>query len=426
VTDLQTSDNPITGRLLIVLALLSALAPFAIDLYLPAFPAMTADLGASATQVQLTLTAVLLGIAVGQLVFGPLSDRFGRFRPLVAGAALCVVASAVAALAPSMGVLVTARFVQGLTGAAGMVIGRAIISDLASGKAAARAFSLLIVVSGVAPVMAPFVGSLLVNPVGWRGVLWTLFAVATLMFVSITLVIPESHPEEARAAAKVARQSAGPPVRALWSRVYIGNTVTFAFSFAVMMAYISASPFVYQVMIGMNEVQYGILFGVNACGLVGSSALSARLTSRYPVSSVLRAGLTLLLIATVTLLLVVVTGAPVILIPIPLFVAVASVGLVIGNATGLALSAVPAAAGLASALLGALQFALAAVISPLVSISGEDTALPLAVCMLVAAVIAFSAHLAARPNGLPIAVLVRPRQIQPRRATSQPQTGSAP
>jgi DHA1 family bicyclomycin/chloramphenicol resistance-like MFS transporter len=387
------TPSPITGRLLVVLALLAALAPFATDMYLPAFPAMTVDLGASATQVQLTLTAMLLGIAIGQLVFGPVSDRYGRLRPLVVGAALCVVASAVAASAPTVAVLVGARFVQGLTGAAGMVIGRAMITDLTTGKTAARAFSLMMVVSGIAPVVAPFVGSLLVGPIGWRGVLWVLFAVAATMFVSILAFVRESLPARRRERAEVAGAS-GSPVRALTSRAYLANTVTFAFSFAVMMAYISASPFVYQVMIGMNEVQYGIAFGVNALGLVGSSALSARLTYRYPVGSVLRAGLALMVVATIALLLIVVSGAPVALLPIPIFVAVASVGLVVGNATALALSEVPAAAaGVASALLGALQFGLAAVISPLVSIGGENTALPLAVCMLAAAVVALAAHL---------------------------------
>ena len=151
----------LSAGLLITLALLSAVAPFATDLYLPAFPAMVADLHTSPTAVQLTLTAFLLGLASGQLVFGPLSDRFGRVKPLVIGAAVCVLASLAAVLAPSIEVLVAARFAQGLTGAAGMVIGRAIISDLATGRAAARAFSLMMIVAGVAPIVAPLAGGFL-------------------------------------------------------------------------------------------------------------------------------------------------------------------------------------------------------------------------------------------------------------------------
>ena len=159
----------LSAGLLITLALLSAVAPFATDLYLPAFPAMVTDLHTSPTAVQLTLTAFLLGLASGQLVFGPLSDRFGRVKPLVIGAAVCVLASLAAVLAPSIEVLVAARFAQGLTGAAGMVIGRAIISDLATGRAAARAFSLMMIVAGVAPIVAPLAGGFLVEPLGWRG-----------------------------------------------------------------------------------------------------------------------------------------------------------------------------------------------------------------------------------------------------------------
>lgn len=385
----------ISGPLLVVLALLAALAPFAIDMYLPAFPVMMDDLDTSATSIQLTLTAFFVGIAVGQLVFGPLSDRFGRFRPLLVGAVLLVIASIVAAIAPTVGILIGARFVQGLTGAAGMVIGRAIISDLAVGKPAARAFSLMMLVSGIAPVIAPFVGSLLVGPLGWRGILWVLAGLAAVMLVAVLIVVRESNPRERRAAQRGREAGSVSPLRALASRAFIANTVTFIFAFAVMMAYISASPFVYQVMIGMNAVTYGVSFGVNALGLVAASALAARLAlSRGPVN-VLRAGIFAMLLSTAVFLLLVVTGVPAVAYVVPIFFAVASVGLILGNATALALGDVPKAAGSASAVLGAAQFALAAVISPLVTIAGEDTALPLAITMLASALIALIAMLSA-------------------------------
>jgi DHA1 family bicyclomycin/chloramphenicol resistance-like MFS transporter len=253
---LPDGHRGITGPLLVVLALLSALAPFATDLYLPAFPVMTGDLDTSATAVQLTLTSFLIGIALGQLVFGPLSDRFGRFWPLIIGALVCVAASAVAALAPTVAVLIIARFVQGLAGAAGMVIGRAIISDLAVGAAAARAFSLMMIVGGVAPVIAPIVGSLLVDDFGWRGILWVVGGIAVVMLVAAASVVRESHTTERRHAARLHHQTHGSPLSALKSRTYVGNTLTFGFAFAVMMAYISASPFVYQVMIGLSATGY--------------------------------------------------------------------------------------------------------------------------------------------------------------------------
>jgi DHA1 family bicyclomycin/chloramphenicol resistance-like MFS transporter len=397
-------SSTITPGLLVVLALLSALAPFATDLYLPAFPRMTVDLATDAAQVQLTLTAFLVGVAAGQLVFGPLSDRWGRRGPLVVGAVLCVAASVVAALAPNVAVLVAARLVQGLTGAAGMVVGRAIISDLATGRAAARAFSVMMMVGGIAPILAPFVGSLLVGPVGWRGILWVVAALAVAMLVSVLVVVRETLPAARRTAGRGAAspvpavEAAGTsPVRALASRAYLGHTLAFGFAFAVMMAYISASPFVYQVMIGMSAVTYGIVFGATALGLLVVSAVSARLAATRPARRLLGVGLGLVLAGSLALAALVLSGAPVWLLPVPIFVAVASLGLVLGNATALALAAVPRAAGTGSAVLGALQFALAALVSPLVGLGGERTAVPLAVVMAVAAVVALGAFLLARP-----------------------------
>lgn len=387
----------ITPALLLTLALLGALAPFATDLYLPSFPEMTAELGASATAVQLTLTACLVGIALGQLVFGPLSDRIGRMRPLLVGSALCVVASIVAALAPSIEVLTVARFVQGFAGAAGMVIGRAIVSDMSKPDSAARSFSLLMLVGGIAPVVAPFIGSLLVGPVGWRGILWTLVGLATLMFVAILAVVRETHPVGERA-----QRAARPSSRAdLLGRRFLGHALAFAFGFAVLMSYISASPFVYQVMLGFSPVQYGMTFGLNALGLTAMSALSARLATRVPPRRTLGIGLGLVLAAALGLGVVVLTGAPHALIPVCIFVAVSSLGLVMGNATALALGAVPHASGTASAILGALQFGLGALVSPLVGLGGEHTAGPLAIVMISVAVIAGIAYLIAgvRPRG---------------------------
>ncbi|AKK28579.1 multidrug effflux MFS transporter [Mycobacterium sp. EPa45] len=386
----------ISPWLLVVLALLNAVAPVATDLYLPAFPEMTAELQASATAVQLTLTAFLLGLTFGQLLFGPLSDRLGRRGPLIVGAVLCVLASVIAATAPTIGVLIAARFAQGFTGAAGMVIGRAVISDLAAGKAAGRAFSLMMIVGGVAPVVAPFAGGLLVGPVGWRGILWVVCAITVAMLVASVAVVSESHPAHRRAEMKATAAQGNSPWQALCSRAYIANTLAFAFGFAVMMAYISASPFVYQVMVGLTPAQYGIAFGVNALGIVTVSSLSARLNRSISTATLLGIGLVLTMIATLSLLALVLTGAPTWLLPIPIFVAVASQGLILGNATALALGAVPRAAGSGSAGLGALQFGLGAAVSPLVSLGGEHTALPLALVMVTLAVLALTAFLAGR------------------------------
>lgn len=388
----------ITVALLVTLALLSAVAPFATDLYLPAFPRMVDDLQTSPTNVQLTLTAFLVGLAAGQLIFGPLSDRFGRVKPLVIGATICVAASVVAVLAPTIEVLIAARLAQGLTGAAGMVIGRTIISDLATGREAARAFSLMMIVGGVAPIAAPLAGGFLVEPLGWRGALAIILALVVAMLVAALVVIRETHTKERRARLQDEKISAGSPLRDLTSRTYVGNLLAFGFAFAVMMAYISASPFVYQTMMGLSSAQYGAMFGVNALGLLSMSALSARLTARREPRSIARIGLVAILVASLAVLALAVTQTPAGWLALPLFVAVSAMGLIFGNTTALALSAAPRAAGSASAALGATQFLLAAAVSPLVSLGGEHSAVPLGLVMASAALVACLGFAVARPR----------------------------
>ena len=383
-----TADRAITPALLVTLALLSAVAPFATDLYLPAFPTMVTDLHTTATAVQLTLTAFLLGLAAGQLLFGPLSDRYGRVRPLIVGASVCVLASAATVFAPSIELLVGARFVQGFAGAAGMVIGRAVIADLATGKAAARAFSLMMIVGGVAPVVAPLAGGFLVGPIGWRGALAVILGLSTLMLAAVLLVVRETHTEHRRTEMRSSRAALGSPMRDLLSRAYAGHVVAFCCAFATMMAYISASPFIYQSMMGLSAGQYGAMFGVNALALLGASALSAKLTVRHEVRRIASFGFVAIVVATVSLLILATSGVPAGWLALPLLVTVGSMGLIFGNTTALALGAAPRAAGTASAVLGAAQFGLAAAVSPLVSIGGEHTAVPAAIVMVVTSTLA--------------------------------------
>ncbi|MDX3658961.1 multidrug effflux MFS transporter [Streptomyces sp. ID05-26A] len=379
------SRSTIPVPLLLVLALLASVAPFGIDLYLPAFPRMTADLTTSDTAVQLTLTMFLLGLAAGQLVFGPVSDRWGRRGPLLAGSAVFVAASVLAAVAPTIGVLLVARLVQGLTAAAGMVIGRAVIADLATGRAAARAFSLMMIVSGVAPVVAPLLGSLMVDGIGWRGVLFVLAGLAVAMLAGSAVVVRETHPRERRGIAKAGG------FRALGRRAYLTATATFVFSFAVLMAYISASPFLYQVVIGMGPVSYGVLFALNALGLITSSTVASRLLRRSHPRRVLTIGTGWLLGAAVVLLVLALLPISAAWLMVPIFFAVASLGFVLGPATALALDAVPGAAGTGSAVLGAAQFGLGAAVSPLVSVGSTHSALPMAILIAVLAAIAVCA-----------------------------------
>jgi MFS transporter, DHA1 family, multidrug resistance protein len=389
----------ITPALLVTLALLSAVAPFATDLYLPAFPTMVTELHTSATAVQLTLTAFLLGLAIGQLAFGPLSDRFGRVRPLLAGAATCVLASAATVLAPTIDVLIGARFLQGFAGAAGMVIGRAIIADLATGKAAARALSLMMIVGGVAPVIAPLAGGFLVRPIGWRGALAVILALSTLMLIAVLAIVRETHTEHRRAELRASRSTLGSPLRDLTSRTFVGHAVAFCCAFATMMAYISASPFIYQTMMGLSAGEYGAMFGLNALALVSISAVSARLIARHDVRQLAGTGLAVGFCSTAAMVVIATTGIPAGWLALPLLITVGSMGLVFGNTTALALGAAPRAAGTASAALGATQFGLAAVVSPLVSVGGEHTAVPAAIVMICAITLAVIGYACAGRRG---------------------------
>lgn len=381
-----TKDGGIGTATLFALALLAAVAPFGIDLYLSAFPAMTSELSTSATGVQLSLTAFLLGAGVGQVLFGPWSDRAGRMVPLLTGLALFIAASAVAVMAGSIELLVAARLAQGLGGAAGMVIGRAMILDRESGPAAARALNLMMMIGGVAPVVAPLTGSLLADRIGWRGLLSIVGALGLAALAATLLFVRESRPKVVRSAT---RSGARGSWSALLRRGYVGHVVAFGFGMAIMMAYISASPFVYQDMIGLSVPQYGLAFAVNAVGLVGATAISSRLTKRYAIRTLAAAGLMISLVAVLAILVLTLAGAPAVWLMLPLFLAIAPLGLVFGNATALALSAVPpAATGAASAFLGLLQFVLAGVVAALVGLGGEATTLPLALTMLGAAVVA--------------------------------------
>lgn len=395
----QAQRPAITLPLLATLALLAAAAPLATDLYLPAFPQMVDNLSTTATGVQVSLTAFLLGAGLGQAVFGPLSDRIGRRVPLIVGTALYVAAGIAAAMAGTVTMLVTARLVQGLTGAAGMVIGRAVITDLARGREAARAFSLMMLVGGVAPVIAPVAGSLLVAPLGWRGLLWIVAGLGIVALVASILLVPETH--RPRTVAKADRMPLGAQFRLIGRRRFLGNALAYSFGFGTMMAYISASPFLYQDVMGFTAVEYGALFAVNALLLMVAGAMSARLAVRFSPVQLGRVGLLTNLTAIVVIAVLTVTGVPAVWLIVPIPFAVASLGLVFGPVTALALDEVREVAGLGSAAIGVLQFGIAATVAPLVSIGGDSTVVPLALTMLAASVIANGAYVLAGHRLLP-------------------------
>lgn len=375
----------------VVLALLTAIAPLATDMYLPAFPRMAQELGTSATAVQLSLTTFMVGLALGQLVIGPLSDQRGRRGLLVAGSAVCAAAGLACALAPSIGVLVAARFVQGFAGAAGVVLSRAVVADRARGTAAAKLFGIMMLIQGVAPVLAPLLGGTLVTAVGWRGVFGILAGVSLVMLVGVLVLVPETLPRERRTAGGLAA-TARDARTVLRNRRYLGWTGALVLGFAAMFAYISASPFVLQNVLGLSVGAYSVAFALNALGLGLVAGLGTTLVDRVAPRRLLGIGVTAVAVLSVLLLL------DVVLLDLPrwptlvlLFLTVSSLGLVFGNATTLATDEVAHAAGTGSAVMGALQFGLGAVVSPLVGLRGEHDALPMAVTMVVLALGAVAA-----------------------------------
>lgn len=386
-----------TGLLVtLVLGGLTAVPPLSMDMYLPALPEVTRSLHTSAATAQLTLTACLTGMALGQLVVGPMSDKWGRRRPLLIGLLVYVVATAICAFAPNVELLVAFRLLQGLAGAAGIVIARAVVRDLYDGVEMARFFSTLMLISGVAPVVAPLIGGQVLRFTDWHGI----FAVLTVIGIALTVVVWRCLPETL---APEKRHSGG-TVEALRTmkslladRVFTGYMIAGGFAFASLFAYISASPFVIQEIYGASPQTFSLLFGVNSIGLITVGQINGKLlVGRVSLDKALAFGLTVVVLAATALLLMT-SGVfgDVGLFPVAagLFVLMSAMGLAMPNTNALALMRTPHAAGSASALLGTSSFLVGAIASPLVGIAGEATAVPMAVVQLVCGLAAIGCFL---------------------------------
>ncbi|MFJ6795588.1 multidrug effflux MFS transporter [Streptomyces sp. NPDC091268] len=376
-----------TGLLVtFILGGLTALPPLSMDMYLPALPEVTTALRSPAATVQLTLTACLAGMALGQLVIGPMSDKWGRRRPLLTGMAVYVLATAICALAPSAELLIGFRLLQGLAGAAAIVIARAVVRDLYDGVEMARFFSTLMLISGTAPIIAPLIGGQVLRFADWRGVFVVLTVVGAVLTAVTWRCLGETLPVERRHTGGVG--AALRTMRGLLAdRVFAGYTLAGGFAFAALFAYISASPFVVQEIYGASPQAFSLLFGLNSVGLIAAGQINGKLlVGRVSLDKVLAVGLGLVTAASVSLLLMS-AGAfgQVGLVPIAagLFVLMSAMGVVLPNTNAQALMRTPHAAGSASALLGTSSFLVGAVASPLVGIAGEDTAVPMAVVQVV-------------------------------------------
>lgn len=375
-----------TGLLVtLILGGLTALPPLSMDMYLPALPEVTDALHSPAATVQLTLTACLAGMALGQLVVGPMSDRWGRRRPLLIGMVIYVLATAICAFAPNAELLIVFRLLQGLAGAAGIVIARAVVRDLYDGVEMARFFSTLMLISGVAPIIAPVIGGQVLQVTDWRGV----FVVLTVIGILLTLVVwrwlGETLPPERRHTGGLG-QALHTMRGLLGDRVFTGYTLAGSFAFAALFAYVAGSAFVVQEIYGASPQTFSLLFGVNSIGLVAVGQFNGKvLVGRVSLDKAVGVGLGVILLAAIALL-VMAAGVfgKVGLVPVAagLFVLMSAMGLVMPNTNAQALMRTPHAAGSASALLGTTSFLIGAVASPLVGIAGEDTAVPMTVVMV--------------------------------------------
>jgi len=391
---------PPAPGLLLLLGALSAFGPLCIDMYLPGLPELRDDLGSSASLVGLTLSGCLAGLALGQLVAGPLSDARGRRAVILAGLGAFVLASVLCALAPSVWTLIALRVAQGFAGAAGIVAARATVRDRYAGAQAAHVFSLLLLVNGLAPILAPILGGQLLLVTSWRGIFLVLAAIGAVLLLACALRLPESLPPERRRTGGLrdVRRAFSMLVR---DRAFVAHALSCGLAFAAMFAYISGSPFVLQEVYGVSAQEFSLLFALNAVGLVAAGRANSLLLRRHGPGRLLRAGLLLQGAGGCALLVVVATDVVGLAGVVPcLFVVVACIGLVLPNATALAMADFPQDAGSAAGLLGVLQYAIGAAAAPLVGLAGDDTAVPMGLVIAVLTVLA-SVALASAPGRHP-------------------------
>jgi DHA1 family bicyclomycin/chloramphenicol resistance-like MFS transporter len=386
--DARARPRRSVALLVLVLGTLTATGPLATDLYLPAFPAIAEDLGSTQAQIQLTLTAIMFGLAFGQLVIGPMSDAWGRRVPLLIGVTVFTIASFACMFVPSAGAFVALRFVQGVAGAAGAVISRAVVRDLFEGDDAARFFSRLMLVTGLAPLLGPILGGQLLLLGPWQLSFGVLGAVSLLSLVVVYVGLPESLPADQRPRMNLA---------GLWSSVggllrdvrFIGPALTLALSFGMMFTYISAFSFVSQGEFGATAQQFSLMFAVNTLGLMIGVQVNGFLIGRVATTRRLAAGLAGALVSVLALGALALVGVPgtgaLPLLTGVFFVMMFSVGFIFPNATTLAISSQPpSVAGTASALMGSLQFALGGGLAALAGLTatGEATLTSMAVVMV--------------------------------------------
>ncbi|WP_374979776.1 multidrug effflux MFS transporter [Pseudomonas solani] len=379
-------------RILLILGSLSAFGPMAIDFYLPSFPALAQAFSTDVEHVQLSLASYFIGLAIGQLLYGPIADRFGRRLPLLVGVSLFTLASVACALAPSLEWLIGARFVQALGGCAGMVVSRAVVRDLCDPITSAKVFSQLMLVMGLAPILAPLGGGLLLDLFGWPSIFFGLTLFSALVLTGVYLWLPETLTSGDER--PPLRGALGQYKRLLGDGVFIGYAMTGGLSMAGMFAYIAGSPFVFIELYGVPAEHYGWLFGGNALGFILVAQVNAWLM-RFGGPAYWMRRVVWFYLACALVLLAVAHAHTEALWPllVPLFGCIASLGIIIPNASASAMAGQGRHAGSASALMGSLQFSVAAGAAALVGVLHDGSAMPMAMVICLCGVGAVCASL---------------------------------
>jgi DHA1 family bicyclomycin/chloramphenicol resistance-like MFS transporter len=372
----------------LVLGALIAIGPLTIDTYLPSLPAITQDLNASESAVQGTLTGILLGMGLGQLLVGPLADAVGRRRPLIAGIALHIAASLCCAVAPTIGLLTAGRVLQGLGNAAVAVVAMAMVRDLFAGSAAATMLSRLMLVMGLAPVLAPTLGGAVLQVTSWRGVFLVLAVAGVLLVTLASLALRETLPPERRRPL-APRAVAHTYTALLRDRTFVGLVLISGLGFATLFSYIGGSSFVLQDIYGLSVQEFALAFGANSLGFLLGSQVNPILVRRFGPRRVVRVAVTVSAVASLAMLAAAASGVGGLLAVLgPLWVVLACAGLTFPNTPALALTRHGEAAGTAAALLGAAQFVIGGAAAPLIGAMGSGSAVPMTLVMAACACLA--------------------------------------
>lgn len=390
------SPRPATSlwRLTLILGALSAFTPLAVDMYLPGLPALERTLNTDSGGVQRTLSVFFLGLAIGQLILGPLSDRYGRRGPLLVGNLLFIAASVACALAPTIDSLIAARFVQAFGSCAGMVISRAMVRDLFEPREGARVMSLLMLVTGVAPILAPLLGGYILAVFDWHAIFWLMAVIATLVMIAARLWLRET-----RGPQPDMRLTFGSALRVyadlLTTRRYMGYALASGFGLGGLFSYIAASPFVFIDLFHLSPQAFGWVFGINAVGIIGFSQVNRSLLRHFTLDEVLIVALCVMASAGLLLLVCAAFSIGGIWgVWIPLFLYITSLGAVLPNAGASAMAAEAHRAGSAAALIGTLQFGLGAATSALVGLLAASPALGMGMIVAACGIAGLSARLA--------------------------------